>query len=98
MASNYTLTLWDRLTRFLEYPERELSNNWAENSMGPVALGRKNWIHIGSTQARPKIAATRWVVESRRRLKLPALDYLDAILPGIANGPIHELSKVTPSR
>jgi transposase len=41
-------TLWRKLTRFLEYPELELSNNLAENSMRPVALGRKNWIHIGS--------------------------------------------------
>ncbi len=54
---NHTLTLWQKLTRFLEYPELELSNNLAENSMRPVALGRKNWIHIGSAQAGPKIAA-----------------------------------------
>jgi hypothetical protein len=52
-ASNYALTLWKKLTRFLEYPELELSNNLAENSMRPVALGRKNWIHIGSPQAGP---------------------------------------------
>jgi transposase len=38
-ACNYTLTLWRRLTRFLEYPELELSNNWAENAIRPVALG-----------------------------------------------------------
>jgi hypothetical protein len=25
--------------------------------MRPVAVGRKNWIHIGSSQAGPKIAA-----------------------------------------
>src|SRR6516162_1383826 len=47
-ACNYTLTLWTRLTRFLEYPVLELSNNLAENAIRPVALGRKNWIHIGS--------------------------------------------------
>ena len=56
-ACNYTLSLWERLTRVLEYPELELSNNLAENSMRPVALGRRNWIHIGSAQAGPKIAA-----------------------------------------
>jgi transposase len=39
-ACQYTLTLWRKLTRFLEYPELELSNNLAENSMRPVALGR----------------------------------------------------------
>jgi transposase len=53
-ACQYALTLWEKLTRFLEYPELELSNNLAENSMRPVALGRKNWIHIGSPQAGPK--------------------------------------------
>src|SRR5262250_1764943 len=47
-ACDYTLTLWSRLTRFLEYPELELSNNQAENAMRPIALGRKNWIHLGS--------------------------------------------------
>jgi len=40
-ACNYTLTLWGRLTRFLEYPELELSNNLAENAMRPLALGRR---------------------------------------------------------
>jgi transposase len=39
-ACKYTLSLWDKLTRFLEYPELELSNNLAENSMRPVAMKR----------------------------------------------------------
>jgi transposase len=39
-ACHYTLTLWDKLTRFLEYPELELSHNLAENSMRPVAMRR----------------------------------------------------------
>ena len=41
-ACNYTLTLWQRLTRFLDYPVLELSNNLAENAIRPVALGRRN--------------------------------------------------------
>ena len=40
-ATAYALGLWPRLTRFLEYPELELSNNLAENSMRPVAVGRR---------------------------------------------------------
>jgi hypothetical protein len=39
-AANYTLALWDKLTRFLQYPELELSTNLAENSMRPIAIGR----------------------------------------------------------
>ena len=70
-AASYTLSLWNKLTRFLEYPELELSNNLAENSMRPVAIGRKNWVHIGHEHAGPKIAAIFSVVESCRRLGLP---------------------------
>ena len=40
-ACKYELTLWRKLTRFLEYPELELSNNLAENSMRPVVLVEK---------------------------------------------------------
>ena len=53
-ACNYTLTLWRRLIRFLDYPVVELSNNLAENAIQPVALGRRNWIHIGSKEAGPR--------------------------------------------
>jgi transposase len=96
-ACQYALTLWRKLTRFLEYPELELSNNLAENSMRPVALGRQNWIHIGSTQAGPKVAAIFSVVESCRRLKLSVRDYLAAILPGFADFPIQRLPELTPA-
>jgi transposase len=79
-ACRYTLTLWKKLTRFLEYPELELSTNLAENSMRPVALGRKNWLHIGSPQAGQKVAAILSVVESCRRLQVPVRDYFSMIL------------------
>jgi len=96
-ACQYALTLWKKLTRFLEYPELELSTNLAENSMRPVALGRKNWIHIGSPRAGAKVAAILSVVESCRRMKLPVRDYFFAILPGLADLPIKRLPSLTPS-
>jgi transposase len=96
-ACQYALTLWKKLTRFLEYPELELSTNPAENSMRPVALGRKNWLHIGSPLAGPKVAAILSVVESCRRLKLPVRDYLAAVLPGLADLPIRCLPNLTPA-
>jgi transposase len=96
-ACRYTLTLWTKLTRFVEHPEVELSNNLAENSMRPVALGRKNWIHIGSPQAGPKVAAILSVVENCRRLKLPVRDYLTAVLPGLADLRIQRLPELTPT-
>ena len=96
-ACNYTLTLWTRLTRFLEHPELELSNNLAENSMRPLALGRRNWIHIGSEEAGPRVAAIVSVVETCRRLKIPIRDYLCSTLPGLANFPVNRIAELTPS-
>jgi transposase len=96
-AAHYTLSLWRKLTRFLEYPELELSNNLAENSMRPVALGRKNWIHVGSQQAGPKVAAILSVVETCRRLRIPIREYLAAVLPGLADVSIQRLAELTPS-
>lgn len=96
-ACSYTLALWQKLTRFLDYPELELSNNLAENSMRPVAVGRKNWIHIGSEPAGPRIAAILSVVESCRRLKIPVRDYLANILPGLANKSIQRVADLTPT-
>jgi len=96
-AVSYTLSLWHRLTRFLEHPELELSNNLAENSMRGVALGRKNWIHVGSKQAGPKVAAILSVIESCRRLKLPVREYLASVLPGLANLSVQRVGEYTPA-
>ena len=96
-ACQYALTLWRKLRRFLEYPELELSNNLAENSMRPVARGRKNWIPIGSPQSGPKVAAILSVVESCRRLQVPVRDYFSSVLPGLADLPIRCLPDLTPA-
>jgi len=96
-ACRYTLALWQKLTRFLDYPELELSNNVAENSMRPIALGRGNWIHIGSETAGPRVAAIISVIESCRRLKIPVRNYLAEILPGLANAPLRRIAELTPA-
>ncbi len=96
-AANYTLAQWRKLTHFPEYPELELSNNQAENSMRPVAVGRKNWLHVGSAQAGPKVAAILSAVESCRRMKLPVRDYLADVLPGLADTSIRKLPELTPA-
>jgi hypothetical protein len=96
-ACSYTLAIWKRLTHFLDYLELELSNNLAENSMRPIAVGRANWIHIGSQQAGPRVAAILSVVESCRRLKIPVRKYLADILPGLADASLQRIAELTPS-
>ena len=62
-----------------------------------MALGRKNWIHVGSPQAGPKVAAILSVVESCRRLQMPIRHYLADVLPGLAHWSIQHLQDRTPA-
>ncbi len=97
-AVTYTLNQWSKLRRCFDHAEVELSNNLAENSMRPVALGRKNWLHVGSPQSGPKVAAILSVVESCRRLGVPVKDYLSAVLPGLNRRTLSQVSNLTPAR
>jgi transposase len=97
-AVTYTLNMWPKLRRCFDYAEVELSNNLAENSMRPVALGRKNWLHVGSAQSGPKVAAILSIMESCRRLGAPVKDYLLAVLPGMAKRNLSEVTHLTPAR
>jgi len=96
-AVSYTLNMWPKLRRCFDYAEVELSNNLAENSMRPVALGRKNWLHVGSAKAGPKVAAILSVVESCRRLGVPLKEYLLDVLPGLDYRKLSEVARLTPA-
>lgn len=96
-AINYTLKRWVELTQFLKHPVIELSTNWAENSMRPIAIGRRNWLHVGSKEAGPKIAALFSIVESCRKLGVPIRQYLADVLPGLADRSIQALAGLTPA-
>jgi hypothetical protein len=66
--------------------------------MRPVALGRKNWIHLGHREAGPKVAAILSVVESCRRLGSNPRHDLAEILPGLAQRSIQSLPQLTPAQ
>jgi transposase len=97
-AVAYTLNMWTKLGKCFDHAEVELSNNLAENSMRPIAVGRKNWLHVGSAQAGPKVAAILSVVESCRRLGVPVKDYLADVLPGLNRRTLREATNLTPAR
>jgi transposase len=92
----YGLAQWPRMIAFLDHAEIELSNNLAENSMRPVAVGRKNWIHVGSVDAGPRGAAILSVVETCRRLDIPVRKYLIDVLPGLADRKASHVAELTP--
>ncbi|MGH9477498.1 MAG: hypothetical protein ACRD1C_14435 [Terriglobales bacterium] len=65
--------------------------------MRPIAVGRKNWIHVGSAAAGPRVAAILSVFESCRRLHVPLRSYLATVLPALRDVPLRRLAQLTPS-
>ena len=55
-AITYALNQWKYLTRYIDYGEAEIDNNWVENQIRPFALGRRNWLFQGNERS-SKIAA-----------------------------------------
>ena len=88
-AIAYTLKRWQELTVFLKHHEVELSTNLAEDSMRPIALGRRNCLHLAAKTLDQRIAAIFSIVESSRRLNLPIRKNLADVPPGLANRSIH---------
>jgi hypothetical protein len=96
-ACDYALGQWSRLEEYLKDGRIEIDNNWCEGGMRPWALGRKNWLHVGSPEAGPKIAAIASIVETCRRLDINLRDYLRDVLPKLGEWPINRIGELTPT-
>lgn len=96
-ACDYALGQWTRLEEYLRDGRIEIDNNWCEGAMRPWAVGRKNWLHIGSPEAGPKIAAIASIVETCRRLDIPLRDYLRDLLPNLGEWPSNRVAELTPT-
>ena len=96
-ACDYALGQWSRWEEYLKDGRVEIDNNWCEGAMRPLALGRKNWLHIGSAEVGPKIAAIASIVETCRRLDLNVRTYLLDILPKLGEWPINRVGELTPT-
>lgn len=95
-ACDYALGQWSRMELYLKHGRVEIDNNWCEGAMRPIALGRKNWLHIGDESAGPKIAAIASLVETCRRLDIPLRAYLLDILPKLGDWPVNRVAELTP--
>jgi transposase len=95
-ACSYALNQWERLMAFLQDGRIEIDNNWCENGIRPIALGRKNWLHIGSEGAGPRVAAIISVMETCRRLKIDVRAYLRDVLPKLPDWPVNRVTELTP--
>jgi transposase len=55
-AIHYTANIWPNLERYVEDGRYEIDNNMIENTIRPLALGRKNYLFAGSHKAAQRAA------------------------------------------
>jgi transposase len=65
-AIDYSLSNWRGLTRYLDDGQVPIDNNAAENAVRPLAVGRKNWLFVGSQQAGERAAVVLSLIESAK--------------------------------
>jgi transposase len=75
-AVSYALNHWSALERYVQHGEAEIDNNLLENSMRPVALGRKNYLFAGSEIGAEAAAILYSLTETCRRLGIHPNAYL----------------------
>jgi transposase len=95
-ACDHALGNWDLLSRYPEHGRAEIDNNRAEQAIRPVALGRKNWLHIGSEAAGPKVAAIASIFATCKRLGIDVRAYLLDVLVRLPTWPINRVAELTP--
>ena len=96
-ACKYALGQWSRMEVYLTDGQVEIDNNWCEGGMRPVALGRRNWLHLGDKSAGPKLAAIISIVETCRRLDIHLREYLSDVLPRLGDWPANRVAELTPT-
>ncbi len=105
-AIDYSLGRWPALTRYIDDGELPADNNWVENQIRPIALGRSNWLFAGSLRAGKRAAAVMSLVHSAKlnghdpyaylkdvleRLPTQPASRIDELLPHIAGSPTRRL-------
>jgi hypothetical protein len=90
-AIRYALTRMDRLRPYLEHGILELDNNTAERGMRAIALGRKNYLFVGSEAGGKAAAIACTLIETA---KLNAVDPHAWLADTIARIPDDKITKV----
>ncbi len=65
-AIDYALSNWAALIHFLDDGHVPIDNNAAENAMRPLAVGRKNWLFVGSQEAGERAGNILSLIESAK--------------------------------
>ena len=95
-AISYSLRRWGALTRYLDDGNLPIDNNWLENRIRPIALGRTNWLFAGSARAGRRAAVVMSLVQSAKLNGLDPYAYLRDVLERLPLTPEHRLVELMP--
>jgi transposase len=85
-AVSYMRNNWEALKRFLGDARLPIDNNEAERDLRRVAIGRRNWLFVGSEEGGARTATILTVIASAHRHDLDVWAYLRDVLERLARG------------
>lgn len=97
-AIDYSLNRWAALTRYLGDGRLPADNNWIENRIRPIALGRSNWLFAGSLRAGQRAAAIMSLIGSAKMNDIDPYAYLSDVLARLPTHPASHIAELLPHR
>lgn len=97
-AIQYSLSLWPRLIRYVDDGRFEIDNNLVENSIRPVALGRKNYLFAGSHDAAQSAAMMYSFFATCKRNSVDPYKWLKHALESIPEHKANRLTELLPNQ
>jgi transposase len=95
-AINYSLGRWQALMRYLDDAALPIDNNWVENRIRPIALGRSNWLFAGTLRAGKRAAAAMTLIQSARLNGHDPYRYLKDVLERLPTQPMSRIGELLP--
>jgi hypothetical protein len=97
-AIRYALTRMKKLRPYLDRGFLEIDNNTAERAMKPVAIGRKNYLFVGSEGGGKAAAIAYTLIETANLNGVDPQAWLTNVLGRIADHKITRLNELMPWR
>lgn len=97
-ALDYSLKRWTALTQFLDDGQLPIDNNWIENQIRPIAIGRSNWMFAGSLRAGQRAAAVMSLIQSAKLNGHDPYAYLKDVLARLPTQKYSQIEELLPHR